>query len=1369
MGELGAGGMGAVYRATDGASGRVVALKQLTREKAGAKRDMLEALFEREYHTLIRLKHPRIIEVYDYGLTEQGPYYTMELLDGADLQQLAPLPFREACRHLRDVASSLALMHSHRLLHRDVTPRNVRLTTDGRAKLIDFGALCSVGAAAEVVGTPPCIAPEVLRRLPLDQRTDLFALGAAAYWALTGRHAYPARRARELWELWQSPPLPPSQIVDGIPKELDALVLSLLSIDPLARPASAAQVIDALTVIAALSPEEHEQTGESYLSSGPLVGRSDELRWLEQRIARAFAGRGTQSVIEGASGIGKTRLLQEAGVQAQLRGAVVLRADAQASSRPFGVVAALAAQLLDALGEVARGAAGASLPLLAHLSIDRAPSSESVFADALPDDPGERRARLQTALHDWFVGVARQRTLLVVVDNLQAADDNSAAFLAALGHEAHTAQLAVVVALRLGEEVTAPTPVRALRKQGASLKLGGLDLPECEELVAALFGHAANSGRLARLLFEKSAGNPQRCMDLAQLTVKRGLVKYVGGSWVLPMEVADDELPSRVEDLIRAKLTALSAHARRLCEALSVHARHVPIERCLGLCEGMAERDVYLALDELVAEQILAVDDGSYGFRQQAVRESVLAQLGDTRRCALSLQAATAVLAQREPTVQSRVDAAWHLLNAGEEERGADLMTAAAREFLQHQGVEDVEQVVRAIETALSLYEKQGRSKYEIARLLFPLMSLAFFVDWRVTLKHGERAIDLGLDITGLGLAGRLSRFLPGKLALAIGLLTGFVRFGWQQVRGLKYGLIEAIEGFCGLIPAAIGTQNIVFDLPAVKRYAQKLRPLALFGAGHIASLMYDFAWSQYLMSYGREDEARDVLEKLRREFPDPAVQKALGEAHWKAMFGGILFSLGILYPYEFGARALEAAQAMESLGVRVWSMAAEEVRMLYHAFRGETEEVQRYRERVELFAVQGSTTWQAEIFWPILLMDSEVRCGHALGLRTIREQLARRSKDHPSLRVYADLAQATYAMLRGEHAAAVELYERVVAELRTQDEATSWQAFRATFGYTAALNALGEHARAKQHASELLARAGAQAERVVGHYQESQRQLALAEAGLGNQARAVELLDGLLARHGAEDQPMLIGLLHEARAEVALKMSDLAAFELHFGETERRYRAAKNPSLIARAERLSAAAVSAGVRARSAVSLAEGLAQGSAARGATRRALAQLASCENRCDEALRLILQESGARSGQLFVLVNDELDLAATSTGAAPPPAERERLLHEVLRARRAADDDDSETVAMPTSGGARDPARSVFVDSELGTAAGVGEPGGHRALVLCSHRSGRTRVVGGALVEVDPERPFTLDVELLEPIASALSYREDSPTTAHRPQR
>src|SRR5436190_23627040 len=99
LNPLGAGGSGTVHRALDDVTGRVVAFKQLILAKMGKRQKTMGALFEREYHALVRLKHPRIIEVYDYGHTPEGPYYTMELLEGSDLSQLRQLPYVDVCRH----------------------------------------------------------------------------------------------------------------------------------------------------------------------------------------------------------------------------------------------------------------------------------------------------------------------------------------------------------------------------------------------------------------------------------------------------------------------------------------------------------------------------------------------------------------------------------------------------------------------------------------------------------------------------------------------------------------------------------------------------------------------------------------------------------------------------------------------------------------------------------------------------------------------------------------------------------------------------------------------------------------------------------------------------------------------------------------------------------------------------------------------------------------------------------------------------------------------------------------------------------------------------------------------------------------------
>src|SRR4051812_45361488 len=200
---IGHGGMSFVYRVRDLVAGSEVALKQLVLPN-GATTSAAAALFEREFHILAQLRHPHVIAVHDYGLLDSSSYYTMELLDGGDLRERAPVPWRESCRLFFEVCSSLALLHSRRLLHRDISPRNIRCTPDGRAKLIDFGAMAPMNAgAAEVVGTAPFVAPETLHRLALDARTDLFSLGATLYYALTGRLAYPARTFADAMAAWR--------------------------------------------------------------------------------------------------------------------------------------------------------------------------------------------------------------------------------------------------------------------------------------------------------------------------------------------------------------------------------------------------------------------------------------------------------------------------------------------------------------------------------------------------------------------------------------------------------------------------------------------------------------------------------------------------------------------------------------------------------------------------------------------------------------------------------------------------------------------------------------------------------------------------------------------------------------------------------------------------------------------------------------------------------------------------------------------------------------------------------------------------------------------------------------------------------------
>jgi hypothetical protein len=213
---------------------------------------------------------------------------------------------------------------------------------------------------------------------------------------------------------------------------------------------------------------------------------------------------------------------------------------------------------------------------------------------------------------------------------------------------------------------------------------------------------------------------------------------------------------------------------------------------------------------------------------------------------------------------------------------------------------------------------------------------------------------------------------------------------------------------------------------------------------------------------------------------------------------------------------------------------------------------------------------WQAETFWPVLLLGADALTKDPISTRATWEQLSRRAVEVPALQIYADAAEGIYLAMRGEPTRAVAIFERVVPRLPVRGR-VAWSTLRAHFAE--ALIAAGDPTRAKEVLLDLLSHVPVEERVIVGRYLEPQRQLARAECALGNVAHAAAMLDELLAEYGHADQPLLVGLLHKARAEVALQERDVAAFELHATELGKRFGSTGNPALLAQCERLSEAA----------------------------------------------------------------------------------------------------------------------------------------------------------------------------------------------------
>jgi serine/threonine-protein kinase len=264
--RLGKGGMGEVWRAKHRMLARPAAIKLIRPEVLGAKdpatRDMLLRRFEREAQATALMRSSHTMELYDFGMTEDGTfYYVMELLDGFDLDELVerfgPVPAERAVHFLRQICASLAEAHEVGLIHRDVKPANLYACRYGREvdfiKVLDFG-LVKQGRAPEPDadkltaadmspgGTPAFMSPEqALGDGELDARSDIYALGCVAYWLLTGSLVFKGTTPMETIVLHVNrEPEPPSRrTTSPIPADLETIVLACLAKDPADRPATA--------------------------------------------------------------------------------------------------------------------------------------------------------------------------------------------------------------------------------------------------------------------------------------------------------------------------------------------------------------------------------------------------------------------------------------------------------------------------------------------------------------------------------------------------------------------------------------------------------------------------------------------------------------------------------------------------------------------------------------------------------------------------------------------------------------------------------------------------------------------------------------------------------------------------------------------------------------------------------------------------------------------------------------------------------------------------------------------------------------------------------------------------------------------------
>jgi eukaryotic-like serine/threonine-protein kinase len=256
--QIGAGGMGVVYRAHDERLDRDVALKVLSPELSGDLEFL--ARFRREARTLSKLNHPNVATVHDFDTEAGTSFIVMELVQGKSLIETirkGPVPENELVRLALQLLDGLRAAHAEGIIHRDLKPGNLRETLDGRLKILDFGlartlqtdmdVTQSIASTTGVVGTLPYMAPEQLRGEYIDARTDIYSAGVVLYELATGSRPFPENFGPRLTDsILHRIPISAREINPRVSLELDSVIRTALEKEPNRRYGSAREMLDAM-------------------------------------------------------------------------------------------------------------------------------------------------------------------------------------------------------------------------------------------------------------------------------------------------------------------------------------------------------------------------------------------------------------------------------------------------------------------------------------------------------------------------------------------------------------------------------------------------------------------------------------------------------------------------------------------------------------------------------------------------------------------------------------------------------------------------------------------------------------------------------------------------------------------------------------------------------------------------------------------------------------------------------------------------------------------------------------------------------------------------------------------------------------------
>ena len=624
----------------------------------------------------------------------------------------------EMLQLFRRLCEPLAFIHGKGIVHRDLKPENVFIRPNGDTVLMDFGLVtyATGGIDREVLtsvpaglGTVAYISPEQIRGQPIDARADLYSLGCMLYEVVTGSPPFGGHDQKRIIDRHRGePPTPASELVSGVPEALDRLLLRLLAKNPEDRCGHIDEVADALeTAISEPRDGSASSSGRrrtTHLQRPRITGRQDVLRQFDLMIERVEAGHGTLVVVSGESGVGKTFVASEVARRAHRRKLRTVVGDcapiagttstaSERGGRPLNPLRGLLQLIADHCvekGPVAAsrilGEQGAYLvPYEAALASVVGPIDDAQLEADLPSPAARER------LLDCLMGVVsrflEEGPLVLLIDDLQWADELTLAFLTLLGSTLSERNAVVVVGTYRSEEIIPPLePLIAAAEH--RIKLSRLSQEDIDRLASDMLAPEPVPATLVHFLADVSEGNPFFAAEYLRFLVTKGYLERQLGRWSLSEGAATEQAlralpdPRSLTGLIRRRLEVLAPGTRTLIEVSSVLGREFDDE-LLATIPGLRDASFQAARAEAMDREVIEPSSGRrHRFVHDKLREVSYAGIPPERRIALHRTAAHAIEArgdQGDDRAERYPTLAHHYREGGEPRKALEYAHKAAQ------------------------------------------------------------------------------------------------------------------------------------------------------------------------------------------------------------------------------------------------------------------------------------------------------------------------------------------------------------------------------------------------------------------------------------------------------------------------------------------------------------------------------------------------------------------------------------------------------------------------------------------------------------------------------------------------------------------